>query len=342
MILGIVTDDYYPKEGPRWGGTGWARIGKYIPYLPDDWEVHLAHQVWPTTPYGMAITNQEGRKVYPDVLWCQRVFMPNFHYEVMQARVNGQRVVTDIDDMLWGLHPDSFAAKHWSIDQIKEVIASMAVSDDVMASTVWLSNHLLNELHIQSKVVRNSVDMSAFRRVDQDTDDPVLGWAGAVATRSGDLELLTDVLPHVDMKIQHSGHIPGFDGFYDKTGVQPDIVKDMVHPQDYGSLLDFHIGLVPMNRVDFNKAKSDIKGIEYAAAGIPFIASPLPAYRQLHKEWGDVVRLASTPEQWIEHINELRDPEVRKRDAEKLWANAWRRDTVKVVREVIEVLVGAE
>ena len=340
MILGVITDDYYPQEGCRWGGTGWARIGKYLSYLPDDWDIHVAHQVWPCTPSGIAITNQHGKKVEPDVLWCQRVFMPNFHYEVMQARINGQRVITDIDDMLWGLHPDSYAAKHWNASQIREVIASMAMSDEVVASTPWLQNHLRDDLHISAEVVRNTVDMSAFRRVDHDVDTPVVGWAGAVATRSGDLELLQDVLPEIELPIQHSGHIPGFDGFYDKTGVHPDIVKDMVHPQDMGSLLDFHIGLVPMSRHEFNKAKSDIKGLEYAAAGIPFIASPLPAYKQLQKEWGPVVRLARTPQEWIDHINELRDPEVRKADAEKLWAKAWSRDLPHGYKAMIDILLG--
>jgi len=49
--------------------------------------------------------------------------------------------------------------------------------------------------------------------------------------------------------------------------------------------------------------------LEYAAAGIPFIASPTEEYRFLHSK--GVGRLAETPDDWREHAHELLDPDVR-------------------------------
>jgi hypothetical protein len=40
-----------------------------------------------------------------------------------------------------------------------------------------------------------------------------------------------------------------------------------------------HVGLVPLTRGPFNEAKSYLKGLEYAAAGIPFIATPTEEYQ---------------------------------------------------------------
>ena len=73
------------------------------------------------------------------------------------------------------------------------------------------------------------------------------------------------------------------------------------------------IGLVPLNDVEFNHAKSYIKGLEYAAAGVPFICSYSPEYQVLAD--AGVGRLAKTPEEWTYHLTELLDPQMRKDEA---------------------------
>jgi len=86
--------------------------------------------------------------------------------------------------------------------------------------------------------------------------------------------------------------------------------------QDYPSLLSgFHIGLVPLVPSPFNEAKSYLKGLEYAAAGIPFIATPTAEYRRLHE--AGVGRLASTPDEWRDHATELLDWDVRVEEADR-------------------------
>jgi hypothetical protein len=57
-------------------------------------------------------------------------------------------------------------------------------------------------------------------------------------------------------------------------------------------------------------AKSDIKGLEYAASGIPFIAQDLDSYVNLYKTLGVGV-IAKTPMDWIKSIKRLCDPAVR-------------------------------
>jgi hypothetical protein len=89
----------------------------------------------------------------------------------------------------------------------------------------------------------------------------------------------------------------------------------MASPQYYPTLLCFDIGIVPLSDLPFNRAKSAIKGIEYASAGIPFIASDLDAYKDLHATYA-LGRLASKPSKWIQHIEKLCDPEVRQAEGE--------------------------
>lgn len=81
----------------------------------------------------------------------------------------------------------------------------------------------------------------------------------------------------------------------------------------------FDIGIVPLNNIPFNYGKSTIKGLEYAAARIPFIASYSPEYELLEQQ--GVGRVAHTPQEWIGHLTELEDPKIRKEEAEKNYEN---------------------
>jgi len=103
------------------------------------------------------------------------------------------------------------------------------------------------------------------------------------------------------------------------------------------------IGLVPLNNVPFNHAKSTIKGLEYTAAGIPFISSWSPEYEFLESQ--GVGRVARNEEEWTKHLNELLDPKVRKEEIEKNYENvkanhsmaARAKEWDEVMKEILEL-----
>jgi glycosyltransferase involved in cell wall biosynthesis len=74
----------------------------------------------------------------------------------------------------------------------------------------------------------------------------------------------------------------------------------------------FDIGLVPLTPCLFNDAKSDLKGMEMAACGIPVIASAAEEYL----DWiepGDNGFLARKPRDWFDHLDALvNDPGLRR------------------------------
>jgi hypothetical protein len=94
--------------------------------------------------------------------------------------------------------------------------------------------------------------------------------------------------------------------------VDPSLVSTLplVAPSEYPNSFTFDIGVVPLSNVPFNHAKSWIKGIEYAAAGVPFIASRLPEYQELKDKHG-IGLVAKNPIQWRKQIESLADPELR-------------------------------
>jgi glycosyltransferase involved in cell wall biosynthesis len=83
----------------------------------------------------------------------------------------------------------------------------------------------------------------------------------------------------------------------------------MTYPEMFRKI---DVGIVPLSNVEFNEAKSFIKGLEYAAAGIPFIASPSSEYKYFAEK--GVGRIANNQLEWVAHAEELLDPKIRKEE----------------------------
>ncbi len=111
---------------------------------------------------------------------------------------------------------------------------------------------------------------------------------------------------------------------------------------DYPRLFEkIDIGIVPLNNVLFNHAKSFIKGLEYAAAGVPFISSgDIPEYEYLAS--CGLGRTAKNSEEWQYHLSELLDPVLRREEVdhnyevlEQFTMDKRAQDWVSVFEEII-------
>jgi hypothetical protein len=83
------------------------------------------------------------------------------------------------------------------------------------------------------------------------------------------------------------------------------------------------IGIVPLSGVEFNRAKSFIKGLEYTAAGVPWISTDFEEYTYLNKEFG-VGRIAHTEDEWLSHLEELSNQKLRNKE---------RQENMRIVKE---------
>lgn len=327
MKVGFGSTDWshsvFDKNGyPVMGGAGWARLGQYkdlLPYVSD-----IGVLVHKDGLFG--VKDWEGEMHFDhDVVVMQRAMFEDIPDKIKRAQANGQIIVNDLDDWYWGLSTTNgaFAASHPKLNpgentnHYKRVLAS---SDYVTVSTPYLAERISSWVRCPITIIPNFVDLSKFTpRIQSDTDVPVVGWVGSTGHRSGDLEVLAGLLlPLVQsgkIQLHHSGSVKSHPTFADSVRVPTDLVSTlpMVSPQDYPSLFQFDIGLVPLSNKPFNEAKSAIKGLEYAAAGVPFIASPTSEYRSLNEN--GIGFIAKKSKSWIGLIEALRDPQYRKEQA---------------------------
>jgi hypothetical protein len=98
----------------------------------------------------------------------------------------------------------------------------------------------------------------------------------------------------------------------------------------------FDIGIVPLDLTPFNQAKSWLKGLEFAALGVPFLASPTEPYVLLnvaygigtlakHRKWLPTLKkvLADHAEIGADHREKVVRHALTIEDQAWQWRDAW-------------------
>jgi glycosyltransferase involved in cell wall biosynthesis len=310
-------------DGPVPGGSNWVRLQQSRPHVGYDSVTGLM-VFHPERGFG--IIDWHNQTHYNcSLIVAQRLMFKDLAEKIDQRKKFNQIIINDVDDWYWGLHKDNHAYrlthpdfnKDENIAHYKHIVQEC---DGVVASTPFLADKMKNEFKCENVfLVENHVEVKRFNPRRPNMKKTVVGWVGSTSHRSGDLETIAPVLDNRKFRLHHSGHVNTAEWFADKVGLPRDKVTKapMYDPRDYARLsFQFDIGIAPLNDVPFNHAKSWIKAIEYAAAGVPFVASDLGEYRRLYETYG-IGRTASTHEEWTKHLEELCDLQVRTKEAKE-------------------------
>ena len=283
-----------------------------------------------------------------DVIIIQRPLDRWFCSLIEQAHAQGIKVIVEFDDdfanvhprnAVWGnvqpeLQPDSnYQWLHRACELADAVtVSTRELIPAGMESKTWVIPNFIPERDIIDKVP----DKPGPKRI---------GWSGTLATHPTDLE---QAKPGVNQALRDTG--ASFSVVGDGTGVDRALglarsvkmgATGWVPVEAYMATLDIciDVGIVPLDDSPFNRAKSYLKGLEYAARGIPFVASPLPEYEELADD--GIGRIARTPGDWRRHLVELvSNDDLRLEEAQSaletvkafytlethtlIWAEAWR------------------
>lgn len=323
MKVGIASGDWmHPhKTGetePYWGGSGWARLGQYTTLLPFDITVGVL--TWVRDHFYIVDTDETMHDV--DIVYIQRLMHSGLTDHILQARAYGQKIINDMDDWYWGLSPSNQAyyvnhPSHNPKENTNHYKSILSNSDLVTVSTPYLCDRLSSFVRCPMVIVPNYVDTARFTPYEHhDVSTPTVGWVGSTGHRSNDIETVAGWLRPMaergEVHLYHGGDHPNNPSFASKLKVDPSLVrtKPMTKAEDYPTLMDMDIGIVPLSNIPFNQAKSDIKGLEYAASGIPFVAQATGSYTDLRASLG-IGLVGSKPYDWIRHIKHLFDYKFR-------------------------------
>jgi glycosyltransferase involved in cell wall biosynthesis len=281
--------------------------------------------------------------------------LQNFRYLREKLKIP---CVYEIDDYLHGVHPLSSAYFAYNERTQKERFANiesyLKESDAVTVTTDYLKSMysiynkniyvLPNYLDFEEIYTDEIRKLREQHRLEHESKNEIwLGWAGS-NTHLPDLQqasyAIVNILrefPNVKLalggwdglfrdkenKIHHPELNPWKDVPEDRKVIIP-WAKDM---KDYPKMLcQFDIGIAPLEDTHFNRSKSDIKFKEYAASGVPCIASSVEPYANSIKD-GEIGLLVkskgSVTDSWYKKIKSLIvNKELRLKIAENTTKNA--------------------
>lgn len=259
---------------------------------------------------------------------------------VAHCRQTGARLLYDIDDDLLHIprdHPEAAMLR----PRARVVARLLRLADRVWTSTAPLAAALRDACRTV-RVVPNGLDERLWRApcLDRVGQGPVRLLCMGSATHAKDWAVAASAMARVADTF-------GADVSFDMVGVVgpvtlPNWVNRLapsaIGKASYPGFVDWitrappwDIGIAPLADTDFNRCKSTIKLMDYAALGLAVVASDVPAYHAALAASGGGLLVANTEAAWFEALCRLiRDARLRRRLAEAGGEALTARDTLAV------------
>jgi glycosyltransferase involved in cell wall biosynthesis len=204
--------------------------------------------------------------------------------------------VFETDDDI--LHADTTLPHLLDADRVATVRECLAMADAVTCSTDVLAG-VLREHNPNVHVVPNYIHEDVLAIAPEAHVEPTICWAGG-ATHLPDLMLIQDPIRGLDARFRFVG--VDFSPIF--AGMRTEFVPWQVNVWDYYRALSGWVGVIPLTDTPFNASRSPVKALEYAALGIPVVASDVPAYRGFVVD-GVTGFLARTAGEWRDRVRLL-------------------------------------
>jgi glycosyltransferase involved in cell wall biosynthesis len=258
-----------------------------------------------------------------DVVVIQRDFprfWEDYRQVIKQAREVGKPLIYDLDDLLVDI-PDDHSHQADYVGEMLTMLYAILDADIVTSSSPILHNYLA-ELNPNSKLINNYLVDSFWGmekpKITSITDPFVtIGYMGG-QTHQSDLENIKNALLNVFRKYPEKVRYkfwgtqpPGELLDLAITEYDPINLEDYARFASYFSRKECDIFIAPLVDNEFNRAKSNLKFLEYSIQGVPGVYSKLPPYEDII-EHGTNGFLAEDIDEWEAHLeNLIRDPSLR-------------------------------
>jgi tetratricopeptide (TPR) repeat protein len=250
-----------------------------------------------------------------DVLVMQ--FIHNWDWFPMMdlRRADGHATVYEVNDNFYDVQPWNPAASGWRDQSLRaECEKYVAAADALQTSSDFLAN-LFKPIARKTAVFANQLPQ--ISPLEAPAARPLtIGWGGSVG-HLADWYAIAPILqkwlndrPDVHLAVMTNDFARSF----------IDLPEDRYHFTPPSSLADYlkflkslDIGIAPLLPTGFNRGRSDVKFLEYAAAGIPGIYANLDPYQKSVIP-GQNGFLYSTDQELGQHLDALEsDPDLRAR-----------------------------
>ncbi|NLI83583.1 MAG: glycosyltransferase family 4 protein [Deltaproteobacteria bacterium] len=298
---------FFPIAG-REGASSRYRVYQYVPFLQQaGFQVQILPPL-PRTGRGIRRWVQASLEHHAvirqarnaDLLFIQkRLFAPPTIRKM--ARL-GKKIVFDLDDAIF-----TSPAGNWSLVTRRRVHsrlkAVMREADLVLCGNRYLKKFSSEWGASRTEILPTAIDTSSYspRQVPR-CGEPVLGWIGSSVNHRY-LDLLSSVLPTLSREFQGLRLLVVSDGRYTMEGVHVEN-RPWSQKTEVRDILDMDVGLMPLTDNEWTRGKCALKALQYMAAGIPAVCSPVGANSEVVED-GKEGFLPQSDAEWLDSIRLL-------------------------------------
>ena len=221
-------------------------------------------------------------------------------------------IIFDFDDAIF--LPDSsllgpawrFLKCSWKVQYI------IRMSTAVIVANRYLENYV-RQYHRRVTVVPTVVDTEQFqvKQHHNENGSPVIGWIGTAST-AGYLEKVFPVLEELSKRYRFILRVVGSSKKVALSGVPVENCRWSLE-EDGSFYRNMDIGIYPLPDNPWARGKAAFKAIQYMAAGVPVVASPVGMNAEVIQD-GVNGFLASTEGEWLQKLSLLvEQPDLRKK-----------------------------
>lgn len=239
----------------------------------------------------------------------------------------GNKIVVDIDDDLFNVGELIDRVKNFDEAvaislQVKEIVTAadlVTCSTDRLAertrmfnpNVIIVPNRLSNKCWnlTMSPTVEKKISGKAFK----------IGYVGT-PTHDRDLEIVSDPIRKILseepglIEFEVIGAYQNISPPFGNKVWLPSRTEYPVFVEWLHKVQNWDIGLIPLVDDNFNKSKSNLKFLEYAALSIPIICSDVESYANIAKNMENCIVVNNSPSSWYDAIHLLKnDAELRKK-----------------------------
>lgn len=250
----------------------------------------------------------------PEVIVWQRTAMDDERQVesiAALAKRLGALMVYDLDDNLFDL--DDEAERRAYAAKLKAVEKSLRVADQVWCSTAELAERIGGISRSRPRVMANALDPGLWgpapAAMKEDAAIHRLMYMGT-RTHAADLELLSQAMDLLEARQpgRFKLDVVGVASEYpDRPWMEALLIPNHVGAS-YPAFVNWirqqgarRLGVAPLLSSPFNDCKSCIKVMDYAALGMPTLASDVPAYGPMRADV-ECFKSANDPVHWAANI----------------------------------------
>lgn len=243
----------------------------------------------------------------PERLLIEYELFPELPWEIEARFLHSRRYVLNFDDDVW-LKYEGRGELSEKYDRLIQGAAGVVCANDLLLEKARKYNP--NVIKIPT-----AVNLEAFPKQVRKFPNFTVAWIGTPVTYPF-LERHAEALQSMALAVNFELLVIARKSLDVRAipGVSMRFV-DWSEAQEGELLARSHVGIMPLPAKDaFAAGKSAFKLIEYMAAGLPSIASPVGENIRVLRD-GETGFFAETPEEWTDALLRLKDDEVRGRFA---------------------------